>query len=746
MEKIVLYLFFISLNSFLIPFFFGKKLGYKGTFLFIIISSIINVLLSIFLFIQILSLNDLIHIELYYWISIELINIVWGFLLDPISASMLIIITYISFCAHLYSFEYLKGDPHLNRFCSYLSLFTFFMILLVLSENLIQLFIGWEGVGICSYLLINFWSGRIQANKSSILAVLANKVGDLTLLIAALLLQYIYKNVSFLYIKGFNFFYENVFELQNSKTRFVQINTDHFNWNDFYISRIIDRLIHKIISYKPLHEIRYDSTKTMYYQSLVIDANDVYNNYWFLDSMSTFQWISLFNSENFEFIALLLILSSIGKSAQFGFHFWLPEAMEGPTPVSSLIHAATMVTAGIFLILRFSDFFVIISNSISIIVLIGSITLFFASSVGLTQTDIKKIIAYSTCSQLGYMFLSCGFHNYANGMYHLFIHAFFKALLFLTAGYLIHLLSNEQDIRKMGGLLKLLPFSYSMMIIGSYSLAGLPYLSGFYSKDPLIENIIMTYYNSFFFSKNSLIYIALILALLTVLITAIYSIKSIVDIYYNSFKGYSFYIKQIHYSSYFIQLPLILLCIATIYSGYIFQEAFIGINNDFIAKSVFVSKSNIHYIFDSIHCNYHSIDHNQSFISEFYPYYRFYLIHLLLYTLSSYIILKMWIIDFFYFVVVSTIWNFYSSILKKYIYLNRLVIITTANDILYFSKELFLSLIDKGILEISGPYGIYSQLQTMFKIMKLQSGYLYHYIGYIYMSLIISFFFIIVLY
>lgn len=695
---ILILLFFTSFNSFFIPFFFGKKLGLKGTFLFIICSSFFNMLCSLYLFTMILSIDSIIYIQLFNWIKIELINVSWGFLIDPLASSMLVIITYISFCAHFYSFEYLKGDPHLNRFFCYLSLFTFFMILLVLSENVLQLFIGWEGVGICSYLLINFWSNRIQANKSSILAVLANKIGDITLLIGALLLQSLYKNVSFLYIKEFALLYD-----EHLITQLLLVESVSFI-DASYLNHL------------------FESNDLLYYVHIL-------NSY---------------NSSTLESISMLLIISCIGKSAQFGFHFWLPEAMEGPTPVSSLIHAATMVTAGIFLILRFSDFFILISNSISIIILIGSITLFFASSIGLTQTDIKKVIAYSTCSQLGYMFLSCGFQNYIYSMYHLFIHAFFKALLFLTAGYLIHLLSNEQDIRKMGGLLKILPFSYGMMVIGSYALAGFPYLSGFYSKDPLIENIITIYYNSFFQSKNVLVSVSLILALCTVLFTSLYSLKSIFDIYFISYKGFYHYIAHLHYSSLFIQIPLSLLCIATIYSGYIFQEAFIGINNDFLAKSLHVSKSDYTFLFYN-NCENH-FNYANSLIFEYYPYNRFYLFHIITYTTISIIILKLWLSNLFYIVAETSIWGLYSSIVKKYIYINKLILYPNIIELFTNSKDIFLSLFDKGIIESFGPYGITFQVQTFSRILKLQSGYLYHYIGYIYMTLIISLLTIIIVY
>lgn len=605
----ILYLILISFNSFFISFFFGKKLGYKGTFLYIILCSFINMSISWYLFIQMLQNSSIIEFEIYNWIVIELINISWTILIDPIAASMLLIINSISFCAHMYSFEYLKGDPYLNRFYCYLSLFTFFMIHLVLSENVIQLFIGWEGVGICSYLLINYWSNRIQANKSSILAVLANKIGDITLLLATVLLQNIYKSISFQFINSISFYYFYSFH--------EHVNNIVLYYNELYNSEITSNE-HFIFSL--LH---------------------------FLESEYMLYGYKL------ELCAFLLIISCIGKSAQFGFHFWLPEAMEGPTPVSSLIHAATMVTAGIFLILRFSNFFILISNSISFILLFGSITLFFASSIGLTQIDIKKIVAYSTCSQLGYMFLSCGFQNYIFSMYHLFIHAFFKALLFLTAGYLIHLLSNEQDIRKMGGLLKLLPFSYILMLIGSYSIAGLPYLSGFYSKDLLIENVITSYFNSFFYTNNSLISFILILSLITVLVTALYSFKSIIDIYYLSFKGFLGYVTNVHYSSFFIQVPLALLSIATIYSGYLFQESMVGINTDFLSKSIWVSHSTISNLLEyNYEYNYYifsSITKNNTLISEFFPYYRFYILHILIYTLSVFILFKAWVSDFFFF-------------------------------------------------------------------------------------------------
>ena len=277
------------------------------------------------------------------------------------------------------------------------------MLVLVTANNFIQLFIGWEGVGICSYLLINFWYTRVGANKSSIMAVFTNKIGDISLLIAFAIIFQTFKSLDF-------------------------------------------NIINSI---------------------LLAETNKDYNMIYY--------------------ITFLILIGSVAKSAQVGLHFWLPEAMEGPTPVSSLIHAATMVTAGVFLIVRTSFLFQQIPDILIWVSFFGSLTTFFGSSVGLFQYDIKKIIAYSTCSQLGYMFLACGLSSYYNSMFHLINHAFFKALLFLTAGYIIHALSNEQDLRKMGGLLKKMPLAAMMIFIGSISLMGFPYTSGFFSKEKIVE-------------------------------------------------------------------------------------------------------------------------------------------------------------------------------------------------------------------------------------------------------------------
>ena len=334
------------------------------------------------------------------------------------------------------------SDPHLFRFLSYISLFTFFMLMLVTADNFIQLFLGWEGVGLCSFLLISFWFSRIQAVKSALKAFVINRIGDLGLILAIILIFLVVKSVDF----------ETIFSLSP-----------------------------------------YLINKKLVFTTLYFDALNI--------------------------ICILLFVGAIGKSAQIGLHIWLPDAMEGPTPVSALIHAATMVTAGVFLIIRSSPIFEYAPYVLTIMTFVGALTAFFAATVGLTQNDMKKVIAYSTCSQLGYMVFICGLGQYSFGLYHLANHAFFKALLFLSAGAIIHAVNDEQNMHKLGGLKKHLPFVYSVMVIGSLALGGMPFLSGFYSKDIIIEIAYLNHYiniNGFF---------AYIFGIVSACFTAIYSVR-----------------------------------------------------------------------------------------------------------------------------------------------------------------------------------------------------------------------------
>ena len=416
MYLLVLYFLFIP---FVISFFFGRFFSRKIVGLFNSFCIFLALLLSLFIFYEVGINVSTCAFSLFTWIELELLTLNYNFMFDSLTSSMLVVVTFISFLVHIYSIEYMREDPHQIRFFSYISVFTFFMVILITSGNLVQLFIGWEGVGLCSYLLINFWYSRIDANKSSIMAMVTNKVGDICLLISFALVFYIYKSLDFSVI------------------------------------------------------FSYHVVNTLY--SDVVNLNFV------------------------TVICLLFILGAVGKSAQLGLHVWLPEAMEGPTPVSSLIHAATMVTAGIFLLIRCSFLFDIVPSMYLVILFFGSLTTFLGASIGLFQHDIKKIIAYSTCSQLGYMFLSCGLLGYTNSIFHLINHAFFKALLFLSAGLVIYCFSHEQDYRKMGSLIFFFPFAYISILIGSLSLIGFPFFSGFYSK----EKIVQLFFNLFYLKFDS---------------------------------------------------------------------------------------------------------------------------------------------------------------------------------------------------------------------------------------------------
>nr|AER54643.1 NADH dehydrogenase subunit 5 [Pennaria disticha] len=472
----ILILIFLPLLNFFNCLLFGRLIGIKGSKIISCLILFLTFFLSLIIFKEIFTYNIEINIIGFNWFNLGLLNCLFCFKIDKIVISMLILVNSISFLVHLYSISYMDGDPHLCRFMSYLSLFTFFMIILVTSNNILQLFIGWEGVGLCSYLLINFWFTRIQANKSAIKAMLINKIGDIGLLLGIIIL----------WDKIGNFNYQTIFCL-----------------------------------------------------------------------------FSIFNENNITIIiAILLLIGVMGKSAQIGLHMWLPDAMEGPTPVSALIHAATMVTAGVFLIIRLSPLFECLPSILILIILLGSLTAFFSSTIGLMQNDLKKVIAYSTCSQLGYMILICGFSYYNLSLFHLINHGFFKALLFLSAGSIIHSIIDEQDMRKFGGLINFNPITYVCLLIGSLSLMGLPFLTGFYSKDLIIELV----YGSF------KIKFAFILSIISAFFTAFYSFRLIHYSFNSDIQGNKNNYKFIHESNNIILLSLLILLIMSIISGYLFQN------------------------------------------------------------------------------------------------------------------------------------------------------------------------------
>ena len=426
--------------------------------------------------------------------------------MDPLSALMLVVVTLISAIVHIYSVGYMSHDPHKPRFMSYLSLFTFAMLMLVTADNFIQLFFGWEGVGVCSYLLIGFWFKKNTANSAAIKAFLVNRVGDFGLALGIFLIFYFFGTVNYIDV------FEAIKTIENKDIVFLGLN---------------------------------------------------------------------FNAINT--ICVLLFIGAMGKSAQIFLHTWLPDAMEGPTPVSALIHAATMVTAGVFLVVRCSPVYEYSPLALTLITIVGMTTALFAASIALVQNDIKKIIAYSTCSQLGYMFFATGVGAYNVAMFHLFTHAFFKALLFLGSGSVIHAMNNEQDINFMGGIKSKLPYTYTYMIIGTLALTGFPLLSGFYSKDAIIE---------FAFLKGSYVgYFAAFIGVMTAFLTSIYSWRLIFKTFHGKYNNNQITFDKVHESPPTMLLPLIILTIGAIFAGYLFKDLLIS-----ESSSIEFWKSSIFYL------------------------------------------------------------------------------------------------------------------------------------------------------
>ena len=471
--------------------FFGKQFGAKLcqvlTSSFVLISTI----LSFFIFYAVLIENYSSNKLIFNWISSGDFSVNWSINIDPLTSVMLVIVSLISSIIHFYSIGYMSSDPHKTRFMAYLSLFTFSMLTLVTADNFLQLYFGWEGVGLCSYLLIGFWYKRPTANAAAIKAFIVNRVGDFGFAIGIFLIFFFYGTVD----------YNEVFQQTPA-------------------------LIQKEVVFLGIE----------------------------------FNLITL--------ICLLLFTGAMGKSAQILLHTWLPDAMEGPTPVSALIHAATMVTAGVFLVVRCSPLFEYSQTALNVVASVGMLTAFFAATVALVQNDIKKIVAYSTCSQLGYMFFAAGVGAYHVAIFHLFTHAFFKALLFLGAGCVIHSFNDEQDIRLMGGVWKKIPYTYALMIIGTLALTGFPFLSGYYSKEAIIE---------FAYLKDSTIgYYAVTVGVITAMLTAIYSWRLIFKTFHGKYNNKENNLSSLHESPLIMLLPSCLLAIGAILTGVLFKEMFIG--------------------------------------------------------------------------------------------------------------------------------------------------------------------------
>ena len=481
--------------------YFGKGLGNLFSQIFSCLMVSIAAIISVVIFYDGLINNNYGNYLIFEWINSGNLNVNWSIKIDPLSSIMIMVVTSVSALVHIYSIGYMSQDPHKPRFMSYLSLFTFSMLCLVVSDNFLQLFFGWEGVGLCSYLLIGFWFKRETANNAAIKAFIVNRVGDFGLAISIFIIFLLFGSLNF----------EEVFSA--------------------------------------IPEI----TNT----NLIIFGVE-------------FNAITL--------ICVFLFIGAMGKSAQFFLHTWLPDAMEGPTPVSALIHAATMVTAGVFLVVRCSPIFEYSQFAMNLVAIIGMVTALFAASVALVKTDIKKIIAYSTCSQLGYMFFAAGVGAYHIAMFHLFTHAFFKALLFLGAGSVIHSFQDEQDITKMGGVWKKIPYTMVLMLIGTLALTGFPFLSGFYSKDAIIE---------FAYLKNTSVgYYASTIGIFTAFLTAIYSWRLFFKTFFGSYNNKSIPIEKTHEAPLIMIIPLIILAIGALFSGYFFKELFIGNNSTFWGESI----------------------------------------------------------------------------------------------------------------------------------------------------------------
>ena len=482
---------FLPLISFLLCFLLGKQFNFR---IYQIISTSLLFLcafISWIIFIQHLGNKDTVIIHLLNWIRSGNFIVDWSIRLDTLTSVMFIVVTTVSACVHLYSIGYMENDQSKVRFMGYLSLFTFFMLMLVSSNNLLQMFFGWEGVGLASYLLIGFWHHKDSANSAAIKAFVVNRVGDFGYAIGIAGIFFIFGSISF----------DNIFE---------QV--------------------------------------------------DLFKNHKIVFLSITFNTIDL--------LCFLLFIGAMGKSAQLGLHIWLPDAMEGPTPVSALIHAATMVTAGVFLVARMSPLFEFAHFTNLFITFIGASTAIFAASIALTQNDIKRVIAYSTCSQLGYMFFAAGVGAYNASIFHLTTHAFFKALLFLSAGSVIHAINHEQDMRKMGGLFKKIPFTAIMMWVGSLAIIGFPYFSGYYSKESILENA--------FYSSNNLSNFAYIIGILTALLTAFYSWRLLFLTFHGQNRSEKKTFQNVHESPYVMTIPLFILAIGSVFSGIFLSEYFIG--------------------------------------------------------------------------------------------------------------------------------------------------------------------------
>jgi NADH-quinone oxidoreductase subunit L len=492
---------FAPLFGFLIVGIFGYLLGKRLSNLITCGLMGVALLASFYAFQDVVFAGHNHHFHLLNWISVSQFKASWSLVFNPLTTVMVTTVNLVSFLVHVYSVGYMEHDPCVPRFMAYLGLFTFMMLMLVTADNLLQLYFGWEGVGLTSYLLIGFWYQKNSANAAAMKAFIVNRVGDLSFALGIAAIFYVFNTIEF------NAIFEHL----------------------------------------------HDATE----QTFIV-------------------WGHEFSC--LEVIAFLLFIGAMGKSAQLGLHTWLPDAMEGPTPVSALIHAATMVTAGVFLVVRMSPVFELAPYAKSFVTIIGASTALFAGSVAITQNDIKRVIAYSTCSQLGYMFFAAGLSAYNLAIFHLVTHAFFKALLFLGAGAVIHAMSDEQDMRRMGGIWRGIPVTYTMMWIGSLALAGIPYFAGYYSKDAILE--------ATWLAPGLDAQYAYMLGIGAVLLTALYSWRLIIMTFNGPAHADERVMGHLHEPGMTMLAPCFVLCVGSVFAGYVgFNYA---INPDFWRESIFM--------------------------------------------------------------------------------------------------------------------------------------------------------------
>jgi len=482
---------FLPLIAAVIAGFFGRVIGDRGAQLVTCGALLLSAVLGCFLFRDILGSDEVRVIPLASWIVAGGVDVAWSLRLDTLSGVMIVVVTVVSSMVHVYSIGYMHGDPSIPRFMAYLSLFTFFMLALVTSDNFVQLFFGWEGVGLMSYLLVGFWYDRPSANAAAIKAFLVNRIGDFGFSLGIYAVFVIFGSLDFGTVFG-------------AAPKAVGTTMNFLGWQ--------------------------------------------------VDSLTL--------------ACILLFIGAMGKSAQIPLHTWLPDAMEGPTPVSALIHAATMVTAGVFMVARLSPLFEYAPTALAVVGIIGGTTAIFAASIGMVQPDIKRVVAYSTCSQLGYMFAAAGVSAYGAAIFHLFTHAFFKGLLFLCCGSVIHAMGGEQDMRRMGGLWRKTPVTYVTMWIGALSLSALPFFSGYYSKDTILE--------AAWASGSAVGRYAWVLGTVAALMTAFYISRVMFMTIHGEPRAGEEAMHHAHESPWVMLVPLIVLAIGAAFFGFLGFDSFVG--------------------------------------------------------------------------------------------------------------------------------------------------------------------------